>query len=192
MKKTAVIFALYWELRPFAKRLGVGFFESLLPVVMAKRGDILLARSGMGKGRAAKMAEKVINDFKPEYIISAGSCGALVEDLKIGDVIVSDFSDGKIFCSERILFTPTQKANARCRNNNAVVVDMESEAIYSAAKRYGVGFSAIKAVSDTARDGIFELFCFRRNATVAAEKLSEFLFDYLNPTLYRCGARKGD
>ncbi|MDD5270030.1 MAG: hypothetical protein PHE80_02455, partial [Candidatus Omnitrophica bacterium] len=74
--KAAVIFALYWELRPFAKSLGMGFFESLAPVITAEGGDIVMARSGMGAERSEKAAARVIEEYKPDLIISAGFCGA--------------------------------------------------------------------------------------------------------------------
>ena len=66
MKRTAVIFALYWELRPLARRLGINFFKSLSPVVLLGDRNILLARSGVGAERAERLAENIIKNFRPE------------------------------------------------------------------------------------------------------------------------------
>ena len=66
MKKIAVVFAFYWELRPLARRLGVNFFESLRPVITAKDGYLVLAKSGIGAERAGGMAEEIIKNFKPD------------------------------------------------------------------------------------------------------------------------------
>lgn len=189
MKRTAVIFALYWELRPLARRLGVNFFESLSPVVSTEGGDMVLARSGVGAERAERSAENIIKNFRPELIISAGFCGALVQDLKIGDVIVSDLKDRKLFCSPQPLFTCEEKT-AAFQREGAIIVDMESDAVASAAKKYDIPFIAVKAVSDTLLDELpksfLQLFSpqrllrFKRNADLASNNLAEFLFDYLN------------
>lgn len=189
MKRTAVIFALYWELRPFARRLGVNFFKSLSPVVSPDGGEIILARSGMGAEKAEKLSEDIIKDFRPELIISAGFCGALVKDLRIGDVIVSDLKDRKLYCSPQPLFTCEEKT-ALFQREGAIIVDMESDAVASAARKYDVPFIAIKAISDTLLDELPRSFLqllspprllrFKRNADLASNNLAEFLFDYIN------------
>ena len=189
MKRTAVIFALYWELRPLARRLGVNFFKSLAPVVEVKGGDILLARSGMGIEKSGRMAEKILNDFRPDLIISAGFCGALVKDLKVGDVIVSDLRDRKLYCSPDPLFTCEEKT-AAFQREGSIIVDMESEGAATAAKKYDVPFIAVKAVSDTLLDdlpGSFmhmlspsRLLRLKKNTALASKNLAEFLFDYIN------------
>ena len=189
MKKIAVIFAFYWELRPLARRLGVNFFKSLRPVIAAKDGYLVLAKSGIGAERAGAVAEDIIRDFKPDLIISAGYCGALVKDLKIGDVVVSDLQDRKLFCSPRPLFTCEDKTAASQREG-AIIVDMESGGVSSAAKRHNVPFIAVKAVSDTLLDDLPRSFPrllwlprllrLKKNAGLASNNLAEFLLDYIN------------
>jgi len=189
MKRTAVIFAVYWELRPFARRLGINFFKSLSPVVLLGDRNILLARSGMGAEKAGRLTEDIINDFKPELIISAGFCGALVKDLKIGDVIVSDLKDHKLFCSPQPLFTCEEKT-AVFQREGAIVVDMESGAVAEAARRHDIPFIAVKAISDTLLDELPRSFLqllspprllnFKKNTDLASNNLAEFLFDYIN------------
>jgi nucleoside phosphorylase len=190
MRRTAIIFALFWELWPLARRLNVPFFKAINRRVIVKDGDIILIRSGMGKERAAEVTEDVINEFHPGNIVSAGFCGALIEDLKVGDIVISDFDDGKVFCSPRPLYTYEDKMAAHREHNKAIAVDMECEGIVSVARKYGVPCIAIKAVSDELHDEIpvplampaspAKLIRLKRSATVAAERLSKFLFDYIN------------
>lgn len=189
MKRTAVIFALYWELRPFAKRLGIGLIGSLPPVISAGGGGIILARSGAGTENAGRAAERIIKDFNPELVISAGFCGALVDELKIGDIIVSNLEDRKLFCSPKPLFTCEEKT-AAFHKQGAIVVDMESEGVAGAAKRHGIDFLAVKAVSDTLLEELPRSFLgllslprlmrFKKASETASKNLSDFLFDYIN------------
>ena len=187
--RIAVVFALYWESRPFAKRLGIGFAGSLPKVVSAQEGGIIIARSGMGTENSRKTAERIINEFHPDVIISAGFCGALVDDLKIGDVVVSDLKDRKLFCSAKPLFTCEDKTAAFHREG-AIVVDMESSGVAEAAAAAGVRFLAVKAVSDTLLEelprsilGFFSvprLIRFKNASDKASKNLSEFLLEYIN------------
>ena len=189
MKKIAVIFAFYWELRPLARRLDINFFKSLRPVIPAKDGYLVLARSGIGAERAGGMTEEIIKDFKPDLIISAGFCGALSKDLKIGDVVVSDPEDRKLFCSPRPLFTCEEKT-AAAEREGAIIVDMESGAVLSVAKKHGIPFIAMKAVSDTLLYELPRSFLqllwlprllrLKRDVDLASNNLAEFLFDYIN------------
>ena len=189
MKRVAVIFAFYWELEPFARRIGVNFFKTLSPVVIAGDGNLVLARSGMGNRKAEIFTENIIKNFRPELVISAGFCGALAENLKIGDVIVSDLRDRKLYCSPKPLFTCEEKT-AAFKREGAVIVDMESSGVASAAQKSGIPFIAIKAVSDTLLEDLpksfldftspSKLWRIKVNADMASKNLAEFLFDYLN------------
>lgn len=186
--RAAVIFALYWELRPFARRLGISFMKSLSPVISAAGGDIIIARSGMGAGKSERMAARIIEEYRPDLIISAGFCGALVDELKIGDVIVSDLKDRKLFCSPKPLFTCEEKT-AVFHKEGSIVVDMESSGVAEAAVKAGVSYLAVKAVSDTLLEelprsllGFFSvprLMRFRDASQKASNNLSEFLIEYI-------------
>lgn len=202
MKKTAVIFALFYEVNLLARKLGIPLFKGMASRIILDDKNIALVRAGVGKVKAKEATERIIEEFHPELIISAGFCGGLMEDIKVGDVVVSDFEDGKLFCSDRTLFTYDEKAAARRQHNNAIIVDMESAAVYSVAKKHNIPFIAIKSVSDGIRDDIVKplvelpsfvkLFRLKRNVNIASKKLSEFLFDYLNSAPIRRGAGKGD
>ena len=188
MKRTAVIFALFWELRPFARKMGVPFFKTMSRHIILEDRNIALIRCGMGRENAKKAAERIIKDFHPEVIVSAGFCGALMEDLKVGDIITSDLSDGKIFSSPRPLASYEDKMTAH-REHKAVVVDMESEGVRIVAGKYNIPCIAIKAVSDGLKDDIpkslftftslSKLIRFKRSMDIASKRLSEFLLNYI-------------
>ncbi|MDP3786001.1 MAG: hypothetical protein Q8R05_00370 [Candidatus Omnitrophota bacterium] len=188
MKRTAIIFALFWELRPFARKMGVPFFKAMSRHIILEDRNIALIRCGMGRENAKQAAERIIKDFHPEIIVSAGFCGALVEDLKIGDIISSDLSDGKIFSSPRPLASYEDKMTAH-REHKAVVVDMESEGVRIVAGKYNIPCIAIKAVSDGLKDDIpkslftftslSKLIRFKRSMDIASKRLSEFLLNYI-------------
>lgn len=48
--------------------------------------DINISLLGVGKTSAAMNTQKVISDFKPDYVMLTGVAGALSPDLKLGDV----------------------------------------------------------------------------------------------------------
>lgn len=189
MRRTAVIFALFWELRPFARKLNVPFYKTLKPQVILDEKGIAMIRAGTGKEKAILATERIIKDFHPETVISAGFGGALVEDLRVGDIVVSNLSDRKLFCSAKPLFTCEEKT-AAYRDHKAVIVDMESEGVASVAGKYGVAFLAVKAVTDSLKDdlprtlrdfmSLSKLAGLKRAADHASKNLAEFLFNYVN------------
>ncbi|MFV0315230.1 MAG: 5'-methylthioadenosine/adenosylhomocysteine nucleosidase [Anaerotignum sp.] len=51
--------------------------------------NIVLVRSGIGKVNAAICAQAMIDHFGVDYILVLGVAGALISDLKIGDIVIS-------------------------------------------------------------------------------------------------------
>jgi adenosylhomocysteine nucleosidase len=51
--------------------------------------DLLLVESGMGFKNATAAAETLLGEPRPDLVISAGFCGALSPELRVGDVAVS-------------------------------------------------------------------------------------------------------
>ncbi|MBZ5619248.1 MAG: hypothetical protein LAQ69_11075 [Acidobacteriia bacterium] len=49
--------------------------------------DVLLVANGVGSKRAAAAVDASAS-FRPDAVISTGFCGALAEDLKVGDIVV--------------------------------------------------------------------------------------------------------
>lgn len=52
--------------------------------------EVVLLKSGIGKVNAA-MATTIMHErFHPDYVINTGSAGGFVEELNVGDIVVSD------------------------------------------------------------------------------------------------------
>jgi nucleoside phosphorylase len=57
--------------------------------------DVVLVRSGVGKGRALVAAQIVCDRYRPEAVLSTGFCGGLVAGLRPSDVVLSAWIDGR-------------------------------------------------------------------------------------------------
>jgi adenosylhomocysteine nucleosidase len=51
--------------------------------------DVLLVESGMGFDNAARAAGAIISEAVPDLLISAGFCGGIAAELRVGDVVVA-------------------------------------------------------------------------------------------------------
>ena len=161
MSRIAIVAALEREVRPLIEHWGVSerehggrrfrFFE---------KDDAVLVCGGMGAEAARRAAEAVIAIYLPKMIYSAGFAGALEPGLKVGQVIeprqVVDAGDGSrvnlaagdgVLVSFGSVASPEQKAKLRA-SFAAQVVDMEACAVARAAEARGVGFAAVKVISD--------------------------------------------
>jgi len=120
--------------------------------------------SGIGAGNAARTAAAVAGDA-PEALISAGFCGALAGDLRVGELVAADVvvdertgdrfaadprllaaapgRRGAMVSAERIARTPADRARLE-----GLAVDMESAALARAAAEAGIPFLALRAVTD--------------------------------------------
>lgn len=91
--KIAVITAMPEEFNAVARSLGAGAAMRLagLKAFSCHSGghDFLLLLSGMGFDNAARAAEAVIREWQPNLLVSAGFCGAIAQQLKVGDVVVA-------------------------------------------------------------------------------------------------------
>ena len=123
--------------------------------------------SGMGAAAAERTAAAVT--ARPlRALVSAGFCGALSPDLRVGDLVapdaVRDEASGEIFAPDpemlaaapgargtlvsarRIARTPADRALLE-----GVAVDLESATLARAARAAGIPFLALRAVTDEAR-----------------------------------------
>ena len=102
-------------------------------------------------------------------VMSVGMCGALAEGLNVGDIVVASsvngvvvetprssakFRVGPIVSVDRVAQTVAEKQDLR--QTGAIAVEMEAAAVLERARRWGVPFYCVRAVSDTADEG-FEL-----------------------------------
>ena len=127
----AVLFALEREAAPF-RTLARG-----MPGVHSHV-------AGVGRRRARVAAERALADASPRLIVAAGFCGALVPDLRVGDVVTE-----RIVTVDRLVADPAEKRRL-AEAHHAVAVDMESAAVAAVCAERGVSFRTVRAVSDTA------------------------------------------
>ncbi len=161
MPKVAVVAALEREIGPLVagwkvvRRTWNGrefkLFESEVAVVVC---------GGIGPAAARWACEAVCASYGPEMVISAGFAGALIPDLRAGDVVVAgkvmDAGDGS--CVEtgsgsRGLVSVAEMASVERKRvlgakYDAVAVDMEAAAVAKSAGLRSVRFGAVKVISD--------------------------------------------
>ncbi len=126
-----------------------------------------VAHVGMGLEAAERNTRLLLEAERPEGVIAAGFGGALITDLRVGDVVVdprtwsaSDPLRGNppVWCrSGAIVSRPTPLETAEekeqaFRETGAWVVDMETEAIAAVCSKAGVPLLGVRAISDGAGD----------------------------------------
>ncbi len=130
---------------------------------IGRRPNVLIARIGMGEAQAADNTATIFQHFKLKCLVLAGYGGALVQPLKVGQVLVSSnysseavlgflrmFSgfDFASFCTvDEIVGTPAGREEI-ARANEAQVADMETETVASVVAAYQIPFLAVRAISD--------------------------------------------
>jgi len=161
MSRLAIVAALEREVRPLLKHWQVRkrahagrefrFYESREAVVVC---------GGIGPEAARRAAEAVIVLYSPDVLYSVGYAGALDPTLKVADVLtpahVINGSDGSrvdVSKGQGTLLSLTAVASiaqkSRLRESyGAQAIDMEASAVARAAEARGVGFRAIKVISD--------------------------------------------
>jgi len=124
----------------------------------------IFAANGPGPMLAAEAAGKVT--CRVDAVLSTGLCGALVDELKVGDIVVGNAVNGRpidvprmaghylagpIASIDHVAQTVAEKTVLRA--TGAVAVEMEAAAVLEHAKRLGVPFYCVRVVSDTAQEG---------------------------------------
>lgn len=122
-----VLFALEREAAPFRRR----------------RWPVRIRVSGIGRGNARLAIEQALRESEPSRVIAAGFCGALVPELKVGDIVTSPY----ILTVDHLVWDPKEKAKL-AEEHSARAVDMESAAIAEVCAERGIPFTAVRAVSD--------------------------------------------
>lgn len=122
----------------------------------------LVAVSGPGRANAARAARQLAGRHRLSGLISAGFAGALSTRLRVGELVV-DTADpewrglaereratvGLLATVDRMLCTVDER-HETARRTGALAADMESEAVADVARRLGLRFAAIRAITDTA------------------------------------------
>lgn len=124
-------------------------------------GAVLVA-AGMGAARVTLAVEAALREPGIGLLVSAGLAGACSPEVSAGEVIeastVIDAKTGERFACEssgveRILVTTEAIAGVRekgrlLQSYNAVMVDMEAATVARLAAARGMGFRAVKGISD--------------------------------------------
>jgi len=91
--KIGIITAMPEEFRAVAASLGVATNTQLGTFRGGRFSlaghELLLVESGMGFINAARAAEMLVRDGRPDLLISAGFCGGIDPELQAGDVVVA-------------------------------------------------------------------------------------------------------
>lgn len=145
--------------------------------------ELLLAVGGVGRGRAEAAADQMLRQWKPDLILMAGVAGALAGILQLAELVVADrvYAEtvtlrpdlvlpealpggiagrrGALLSSDRILVTVEEKRFARNsrrsgRDPSPLAVEMETPGLAAAAKKHGIPWGAVRAVSDTSEEAL--------------------------------------
>ncbi len=124
---------------------------------------ILVALVGMGQTRARENTQTIFQYFRPKGFVLAGYGGALVPQMKVGQVVVStNFSSPEVlpflrllsgfdfasFCTaDEVVGTP-QKREAYARATGSQVADMETGAVAGIVAERQIPFLAVRVISD--------------------------------------------
>jgi adenosylhomocysteine nucleosidase len=146
---------------------------------------ITLIESGIGKDNSRRGTLALIEESKPDMIISFGFCGALTTNLSVGDLVAAEAihflsGSGSLSTGPLPLMVITPPSPGRCFPGNFItasqaftkenvlpiipagmnhpVLEMESAFVGDICREAGVHFAAIRAVSDSAAEEPYHTF----------------------------------
>jgi len=131
---------------------------------------VVICEAGTGFARARKATQAMIDAHSPDWVLSCGFSGALLTEMKVGQIVVADSivdqhgqhieldlhltSDaesglyvGRLLTSDHMVRTVAQKQELR-QQHEAIAVDMESLAVAQVARETATGFMAVRVISD--------------------------------------------
>ena len=123
----------------------------------------LFAANGPGPALATEALDRVTCPV--DAVVSTGLCGGLAEQLAVGDIVVGTavngipidspvvrgrYVAGPIASINHVAQTVAEKSALRA--TGAIAVEMEAAAVLQRARKWGVPFYCVRAVSDTSRD----------------------------------------
>lgn len=136
-----------------------------LRCTLANLGErrVLITLVGMGQAKARANTEIIFRFFRPKGFVLAGYGGALVSQMKVGQIVVSNnFSskevvpffrllsdfDFAVFCTAEEIAGTRDQRDRLARGHKAQVVEMETAAVAEVVEGREVPFVAIRAISD--------------------------------------------
>lgn len=130
--------------------------------VVYTNGDAVVACAGMGAARMALAVQAAMDVLPVTDLISVGLAGACDPKMRVGEIVragvVVDARTGERFEDaqfKQVLVSSDAIANAKEKarlhaSYSAAAVDMEAASVARLAQAHGLGFHAIKAISDEA------------------------------------------
>jgi adenosylhomocysteine nucleosidase len=165
-------------------------------VVVYTKGDAVVVCAGMGAARVALAVHAAMDAMPVTDLLSVGLAGACDPRMRVGEIVragvVVDARTGERFENSqfRQVLVSTDaiasvKEKARLHASySAAAVDMEAAAVARLALAHGLGFHAIKAISDEAD---FEMAVLARFSTAEGQfrEVAFALYAALRPMLWR-------
>ncbi len=131
---------------------------------------IAIVESGLGYARARNATLSLIEAHTPRWVLSCGFSGALLPEMKIGDIVVANgivdmhgqslplpvdmptkgktkLHVGKILTSDEMIRSVKEKQQL-AEKYSAIAVDMESLAVAQVCQEQKKNFMAIRTISD--------------------------------------------
>jgi len=131
---------------------------------------IVVVHSGMGFARARRATQALIDAHSPPWILSCGFAGALLPEMKIGDIVTADavidthghelacglgmpadpqhgLYVGRLLTADAIVRSVDEKKQL-AEQFQAIAVDLESLAVAQVCRDAGVRFLAVRTISD--------------------------------------------
>jgi nucleoside phosphorylase len=161
MPRIALVAALEREIRPLVRHWTTEDREyDGRSFKFFVHNDAVAVCGGVGAEAARRATQAVIELYRPGRVLSVGFAGALVSELRVGDVVIPatvvDTGDGGatvcesgtgILVSSAAVASPASKRKLAAAFH-ACAVDMEAAAVAKGASARGVVFTSVKAVSD--------------------------------------------
>jgi adenosylhomocysteine nucleosidase len=167
----AITFALPAESSDFVRLLAEPFPNAREGVKsiggQIHRHSVEVFHTGVGEKRCRAHIASFLRQSQPKYLISSGFAGALDQELKIGDLLLSEnFSSpellssphldcadsgvfvGKLATVPKIIASKSERARWAAESG-AVAVDMETEFIAAACAAQGIPMLSLRVMSDT-------------------------------------------
>ena len=123
----------------------------------------MLLANGPGPRLVDRMlSSPAIAGWHAQQVMSMGFCGALDPALHVGDIVISGegfkspsrrFMRAEIWSADRVAVSSGEKRQLR-QSTGAAAVEMEAAAVAEKARRWGLPFRAVKAVSDAADEDL--------------------------------------
>jgi nucleoside phosphorylase len=146
-----IVIPTRWEAGAVLGRFGfLPKGNSLYAAVISGR-TVLLCISGVGREAARRAAGRLVDKGAKE-LVSMGFCGALIPELKVGDLVTD-----RIATVDRPVRN-VEERRALTERAHAVAVDMETQAIVESGTRRGVPIRILRVVSDEFQEDLGPLF----------------------------------